>query len=183
MDKAVVTLLIRSFRGGQETIAHYLYALSYYIIAVTGGGRTEISFIPFQGRIQRSVAITYPFKEQPDSTRQIHGRSRWYSLQSAFSQEKKVQNQIYLNTKRDRLHFCKRSLLIWSQFDKFQLCLCFDFPLYFRILNISTRRLLTSISRKIGGFFYFRKNFQEIFEKGAILGVHFDPLCPNEWRG
>ena len=80
MNKAaVVTLLIRSFRGGQETIAHYLYALSYYIIAVTGGGcfeRTEISFIPFQGRIQRSVAITYPFEEQPDSTRQIHGRSR-----------------------------------------------------------------------------------------------------------
>lgn len=112
MDKAVVTLLIRSFRGGQETIAHYLYALSYYIIAVTGGGRTEISFIPFQGRIQRSVAITYPFKEQPDSTRQIHGRSRWYSLQSAFSQEKKVQNQIFLNTKRDRLHFCKRSLIV-----------------------------------------------------------------------
>ena len=35
MNKAVVTLLIRSFRGGQETIAHYLYALSYYIIAVT----------------------------------------------------------------------------------------------------------------------------------------------------
>ena len=72
MDKAVVTLLIRSFRGGQETIAHYLYALSYCIIAVTGGGcfeRTEISFIPFQGRIQRSVAITYPFEEQPDSTR------------------------------------------------------------------------------------------------------------------
>lgn len=34
MDKAVVTLLIRSFRGGQETIAHYLYALSY-LIAVT----------------------------------------------------------------------------------------------------------------------------------------------------
>ena len=79
MDKAVVTLLICSFRGGQETIAHYLYALSYYIIAVTGGGcfeRTEISSISFQGRIQRSVAITYPFKEQPDSTRQIHGRSR-----------------------------------------------------------------------------------------------------------
>ena len=78
-NKAVVALLIRSFRGGQETIAHYLYALSYYTIAVTGGGcfeRTEISFIPFQGRIQRSVAITYPFEEQPDSTRQIHGRSR-----------------------------------------------------------------------------------------------------------
>ena len=77
MDKAVVTLLICSFRGGQATIAHYLYVLSYYIIAVTGGGcfeRTEISFIPFQGRIQRSVAITYPFEEQPDSTRQIH---RW----------------------------------------------------------------------------------------------------------
>ena len=79
MEKAVVTLLIRSFRGGQATIAHYLYALSYYIIAVTGGGcfeRTEISFISFQGRIQRSVAITYPFEEQPDSTRQIHRCSR-----------------------------------------------------------------------------------------------------------
>ena len=79
MNKAVVTLLIRSFRDGQETIAHYLYALSYYIIAVTGGGcfeRTEISFIPFQGRIQRSVAIAYPFEEQPDSTRQTHGHSR-----------------------------------------------------------------------------------------------------------
>ena len=25
---------------------------------------------------------------------------------------KKVQNQIYLNTNKDRLHFCKRSLLI-----------------------------------------------------------------------
>ena len=33
MDKAVVTLLIRSFRGAQAAIAHYLYALSYYIIA------------------------------------------------------------------------------------------------------------------------------------------------------
>ena len=79
MDKAVVTLLIRSFRGGQATIAHYFYAISYYIIAVTGGGcfeRTKISFIPFQGRIQRSAAITYPFEEQPNSTRQIHGRSR-----------------------------------------------------------------------------------------------------------
>ena len=78
MEKAVVTLLIRSFRSGQAKIAHYLYVLSY-LIAVTGGGcfeRTEISFIPFQGRIQRSVAITYPFEEQPDSTRQIHGRSR-----------------------------------------------------------------------------------------------------------
>ena len=51
MEKAVVTLLIRSFMGGQAAIAHYLYALSYYIIAVTGGGcfeRTEISFIPFR---------------------------------------------------------------------------------------------------------------------------------------
>ena len=79
MNKAFVTLLIRSFRGGQATIAHYFYAISYYIIAVTGGGcfeRTKISFIPFQGRIQRSVAITYPFEEQPDRTRQIHGRSR-----------------------------------------------------------------------------------------------------------
>ena len=73
MNKAFVTLLIRSFRGGQATIAHYFYAISYYIIAVTGGGcfeRTKISFIPFQGRIQRSAAITYPFEEQPDSTSQ-----------------------------------------------------------------------------------------------------------------
>lgn len=49
MNKAFVTLLIRSFRGGQATIAHYFYAISYYIIAVTGGGcfeRTKISFIP-----------------------------------------------------------------------------------------------------------------------------------------
>lgn len=38
MNKAVVTLLIRSFRCGQAAIAHYLYAISYYIIAVTGGG-------------------------------------------------------------------------------------------------------------------------------------------------
>ena len=78
MDKAVVTLLICLLRDGQATIAHYLYVLYYYIIAVTGGGcfeRTEISFIPFQGRIQRSVAITYPFEEQPDSTRQIYRRS------------------------------------------------------------------------------------------------------------
>ena len=37
MNKAFVTLLIRSFRGGQATIAHYFYAISYYIIAVTGG--------------------------------------------------------------------------------------------------------------------------------------------------
>ena len=77
MEKAVVTLLIRSFRGGQATIAHYLYVFSYYIIAVTGGGcfeRTEISFIPFQGRIQQIDTITYPFEEQLDSTRQIH---RW----------------------------------------------------------------------------------------------------------
>ena len=51
MDKAVVTLLIRSFKGWQEKIAHYFYALSHYIIAVTGGGcfeRTEISFISFR---------------------------------------------------------------------------------------------------------------------------------------
>ncbi len=51
MDKAVVTLLIRLFRGGQAAIAHYLFVLSYYIIAVTGGGcfeRTEISFISFR---------------------------------------------------------------------------------------------------------------------------------------
>ena len=75
MNEAVVTLLICSFRGGQATIAHYLYVLSYYIIAVTGGGcfeRTEISFISFRWRIQQIDTITYPFEEQPDSTKQIH---------------------------------------------------------------------------------------------------------------
>ena len=41
MDKAVVILLICSFRDGQATIAHRLYVLSYYIIAVTGCGCFE----------------------------------------------------------------------------------------------------------------------------------------------
>ena len=67
------------------------------------------------------------------------------------------------------------------------ICFSLDFILYTKIVNISTRRLLTSILRKIGGFFSFRKNFfkkffQEIFSKVAILGVHFIHLCPNEWR-
>ena len=107
MEKAVVTLLIRSFRGGQAAIAHYLYVLSCYIIAVTGGGcfeRTEISFIPFRWWIQESVAITYPFENQSYSPRQIHRWCPRCSLYGNFSQEKKAQNQIYLNTKRDRLH-------------------------------------------------------------------------------
>ena len=50
-NEKYIILLICSFRGGQETIAHYLYALSYYIIVATGGGcieRTEISFISFR---------------------------------------------------------------------------------------------------------------------------------------
>ena len=158
MDKAVVTLLICSFRGGQETIAHCLYALSYlnrskvwyaciitpatiatcrwgalllrvsvgallpppkdwmepaaleagdilrlgYIIAYTGGGcfeRTEISFIPFQWRIQQIDTITYPFEEQPDSPRQIHRWSPWCSL-PVFSVSKKVQRSVHLQAKR-----------------------------------------------------------------------------------
>ena len=41
MDKAGVILLICSFRDGQATIAHRLYVLSYYIIAVTGCGCFE----------------------------------------------------------------------------------------------------------------------------------------------
>lgn len=28
------------------------------------------------------------------------------------AKKRKVQNQIFLNTKRDRLHFCKRSLIV-----------------------------------------------------------------------
>ena len=65
--------------------------------------------------IQESVAITYPFEEQPDSTRQIHRWRPRCSLYGNFSQEKKAQNQIYLNMKRDRLH-CKRSLIIKDLF-------------------------------------------------------------------
>ena len=51
MNKAVVTLLIRSFSCDQAAIAHYLFVLSYYIIVKTGGGcfeRTEKSFISFR---------------------------------------------------------------------------------------------------------------------------------------
>ena len=91
MEKAVVTLLIRSFRDGQATISHYLYALSYYIIAVTGGGcfeRTEVSFIPFQWRIQQIDTITYPFEEQTDSTRQIY-RWSWCYLCKMISAKKR----------------------------------------------------------------------------------------------
>ena len=97
MNKAFVTLLIRSFRGGQATIAHYFYAISYYIIAVTGGGcfeRTKISFIPFQGRIQRSAAITYPFEEQPDSTRQILSDIFWEMNDISSRTETKTHTEI-----------------------------------------------------------------------------------------
>ena len=51
MDKAVVTLLICSFSDDGVIFAHYSYALSYYIMAVTGGGcfeRTEISFVSYR---------------------------------------------------------------------------------------------------------------------------------------
>ena len=66
MNKAVVILLIRSFRCCKPSIANYIYALSYYIIVATGGGsfeRTEISFISFGRRIQELVAITCSFEE------------------------------------------------------------------------------------------------------------------------
>ena len=43
--------------------------------------------------------------------------------------------------------------------------LLISYYLYTKIMNISTRRLLTSVTRKIGGFFYFQKNFQEILKK------------------
>ena len=39
-----------------------------------------------------------------EKNREIHGFSLANSLQGNVSQEKKAQNQIYLNTKRDRLH-------------------------------------------------------------------------------
>ena len=39
-----------------------------------------------------------------EKNREIHGFSLANSLQGNASQEKKVQNQIYLNTKRNRLH-------------------------------------------------------------------------------
>jgi len=45
---------------------------------------------------------------------------------------------------------------------KIQICL---FLLYTKNMNNSTRRLLTSISRKIGGFFCLQKIFLRNFEK------------------
>jgi len=54
-------------------------------------------------------------------------------------------------------------------------------------MNISTRRLLTSVTRKIGGFFYFQKIFQEIFEKHPPKTLsHFKQvkgLIPNHENG
>ena len=65
-----------------------------------------------------------------------------------------------------------------------QICL---FLLYNKIMNISTRRLLTSVTRKIGGFFYFQKNFQEIFEKHPPKTLsHFKQVkgvIPNHENG
>ena len=46
-----------------------------------------------------------------------------------------------------------------------KICLSLNFLLYTKIMNISTRRLLTSITRKIGGFFVCKKFFQEILKK------------------
>ena len=111
---------MRSIRaGGAKNAENFcknqrFTAFFIFSTVVTAGGcfeRTEISFISFRWWIQTSLSITCPLKEQTDCTRQIHRRSPWCSLQGAFSQEKKVQNQIYLNTKRDLLHFCKRYLL------------------------------------------------------------------------
>ena len=46
-----------------------------------------------------------------------------------------------------------------------QICLSLNFLLYTKIMNISTRRLLTSITREIGGFFVCKKFIQEILKK------------------
>ena len=43
--------------------------------------------------------------------------------------------------------------------------LLISYCLYTKVMNISTRRLLTSITRKIGGFFVCKKFFQEILKK------------------
>ena len=48
-------------------------------------------------------------------------------MQGAFSQEKKAQNQIYLNTKRDRLH-CKRSLIIKDLVRQIGICRSLRYP-------------------------------------------------------
>ena len=108
-------MLIRSFRGGQATIAHYFYAISYYIIAVTGGGcfeRTKISFIPFQGRIQRSAAITYPFEEQPNST--THRSLRNSSTTQKVSKMRKKVKLLQCPSLKLRLN----SLTQWQRFKK-----------------------------------------------------------------
>ena len=102
MDKVVATLLICSFSDDGEVFAHYSYTLSCYIMAVTGGccfERTEISFISFRWWIQTNYSVLCSLEEQPDCTRQIHRWSWRCSLQSAFRQEKKTQNQIYINVK------------------------------------------------------------------------------------
>lgn len=44
-----------------------------------------------------------------------------------------------------------------------QICLSLNFLLYTKIMNMSTRRLLTSITREIGGFFVSKKIFSRNF--------------------
>lgn len=69
MNKAFVTLLIRSFRGGQATIAHYFYAISYYIIAVTGGGcfeRTKISWVAQYANNKQTGYQSAPWTDKND---------------------------------------------------------------------------------------------------------------------
>ena len=45
-----------------------------------------------------------------------------------------------------------------------QICLSLNFLLYTKIMNISPRRLLTSITREIGGFFVCKKNFKKFWK-------------------
>ena len=107
MNKAVVTLLISSFCNSKKIFANYFSGFFSLYNDATGGGcfeRTEISFISFRWWIQTGHSVPCQLEKQPDRTRQIHRRRRWCSLQSAFCQEKKTKNQIYLNTKQDRLH-------------------------------------------------------------------------------
>ena len=63
-----------------------------------------------------------------------------------------------------------------------------EFLFVFLLISYYTPKLLIFLPADYGpqlrgkeaAFLILKKYFQEFFEKGVILGVHFDTLCPNE---
>ena len=102
MNEAVVTLLICSFRGGQVTIAHYLYVLTYYIIAVTGGGcfeRTEISFISFRFSVYNDIRKKLIERGVPESeVRFIHEADTDVKKKELFQKTRKGEVRVLLGS-------------------------------------------------------------------------------------